>query len=49
MLKLTTSCFRSQYQIATITDAGIDISASRENQTEWKFAEGLRGYGPQKQ
>ncbi|KAG7531716.1 hypothetical protein FFLO_04158 [Filobasidium floriforme] len=39
----------NKYQIATITDAGIDISASRENQTEWKFAEGLRGYGPQKQ
>lgn len=38
-----------QYQIATITNDGIDISASKESKTEWMFAEGLRGYGPQKQ
>lgn len=39
----------NKYQIATITNEGIEVSASKENQTEWKFAEGLRGYGPQKQ
>ncbi|KAJ9096016.1 hypothetical protein QFC21_005380 [Naganishia friedmannii] len=39
----------NKYQIATITASGVDISASKSNETEWKFAEGLRGYGPQKQ
>ena len=38
-----------QYQIATITAEGVDISASKTSETQWKFAEGLRGYGPQKQ
>ncbi|KAJ9095192.1 hypothetical protein QFC19_007647 [Naganishia cerealis] len=39
----------NKYQIATITAQGVDISASKSSDTEWKFAEGLRGYGPQKQ
>lgn len=38
-----------QYQIATITAEGVDISAFKTSETQWKFAEGLRGYGPQKQ
>ena len=38
-----------QYQIATITDKGVSISDSRSSETEWKFAEGLRGYGAQEQ
>lgn len=42
------SCLR-QYQIATVTQDGVDISASRSAETYWKFAEGLRGYGGQKQ
>ncbi|GHJ87911.1 hypothetical protein NliqN6_4313 [Naganishia liquefaciens] len=39
----------NKYQIATITADGVDISASKTSETQWKFAEGLRGYGPQKQ
>ncbi|KAJ9111547.1 hypothetical protein QFC20_002520 [Naganishia adeliensis] len=39
----------NKYQIATITAQGVEISASKSSETEWKFAEGLRGYGPQKQ
>lgn len=37
-----------QYQIATITSAGIEISESKSNETNWMFAEGLRGYGAQR-
>jgi len=39
----------NKYQIATVTAEGVDISASRSAETYWKFAEGLRGYGAQKQ
>jgi 20S proteasome subunit beta 7 len=38
-----------QYQIATITDKGVDISESRTLDTYWSFAEGIRGYGAQTQ
>lgn len=38
-----------QYQIATVSDDGVFISESRSSETEWKFAEGLRGYGAQEQ
>lgn len=38
-----------QYQIATITAEGIQISDSKSSKTEWGFAEGLRGYGGQTQ
>lgn len=38
-----------QYQVATITEEGVKISDSRSAATEWKFAEGLRGYGAQTQ
>lgn len=39
----------SQYQIATITGNGADISGSLKLETTWGFAEGLRGYGAQTQ
>ncbi|KII84727.1 hypothetical protein PLICRDRAFT_126612 [Plicaturopsis crispa FD-325 SS-3] len=35
----------NKYQIATITAAGPTISDSQQSETEWSFAEGLRGYG----
>ncbi|KAJ6510417.1 proteasome endopeptidase complex beta subunit [Mycena sanguinolenta] len=38
-----------QYQIATITAKGVDISESRKLETAWSFAEGIRGYGAQTQ
>ncbi|KAJ7046501.1 proteasome endopeptidase complex beta subunit [Mycena alexandri] len=38
-----------QYQIATITAAGVHISESRKLETSWGFAEGIRGYGAQTQ
>lgn len=38
-----------QYQIATITAEGIHISDAKSAETEWRFAEGLRGYGAQEQ
>ncbi|KAF7313251.1 Proteasome subunit beta [Mycena kentingensis (nom. inval.)] len=38
-----------QYQIATVTAEGIDISESRKLETQWSFAEGIRGYGAQTQ
>ncbi|KAJ7074513.1 proteasome endopeptidase complex beta subunit [Mycena amicta] len=38
-----------QYQIATITADGVDISDSRKLETSWSFAEGIRGYGAQTQ
>ncbi|KAK4689087.1 20S proteasome subunit beta 7, partial [Tremellales sp. Uapishka_1] len=39
----------NKYQIATVTEEGVWISESRSAETEWKFAEGLRGYGGQLQ
>jgi len=37
----------NKFQIATITAAGISISESRQLETSWSFAEGIRGYGAQ--
>ncbi|KAK2459831.1 hypothetical protein APHAL10511_008152 [Amanita phalloides] len=37
----------NKYQIATITADGIKISESRQLDTAWAFAEGIRGYGAQ--
>lgn len=39
----------NKYQIATITAEGIHISDAKSAETEWRFAEGLRGYGAQEQ
>jgi len=39
----------NKYQIATITDQGPSISESQISETEWAFAEGIRGYGAQTQ
>ncbi|KIR75255.1 20S proteasome subunit beta 7 [Cryptococcus deuterogattii CA1014] len=39
----------NKYQVATITEEGVKISDSKSAATEWKFAEGLRGYGAQTQ
>ncbi|ORX34595.1 nucleophile aminohydrolase [Kockovaella imperatae] len=39
----------NKYQIATISNDGVKISDSKSSETEWGFAEGLRGYGPQTQ
>ncbi|KAH9011080.1 proteasome endopeptidase complex beta subunit [Lactarius pseudohatsudake] len=39
----------NQYQIATITADGAEISASLKLETSWGFAEGIRGYGAQTQ
>jgi len=39
----------NQYQIATITANGADISGSLKLETAWGFAEGIRGYGAQTQ
>ncbi|KAI0294101.1 proteasome endopeptidase complex beta subunit [Multifurca ochricompacta] len=39
----------NQYQIATITANGVDISGSLKLETAWGFAEGIRGYGSQTQ
>lgn len=38
-----------QYQIASVTADGVKISDSKSAETEWGFAEGLRGYGAQEQ
>lgn len=38
-----------QYQIATITAEGVKISETRSAETQWSFAEGIRGYGAQTQ
>lgn len=35
----------TQFQIATVTEAGVEISESLKSETQWAFAEGLRGYG----
>lgn len=39
----------NKFQIATITEDGSSISEDITLDTEWKFAEGLRGYGAQTQ
>jgi len=39
----------NKYQVATITNAGHTISESKELETSWSFAEGIRGYGSQTQ
>ncbi|CAE6504023.1 unnamed protein product [Rhizoctonia solani] len=39
----------NKFQIATITEQGITIGESMEAQTEWAFADKIRGYGPQEQ
>ncbi|TCD64669.1 Proteasome subunit beta type-7 [Steccherinum ochraceum] len=38
-----------KYQIATVTDAGVNISEPLKLETSWSFAEGIRGYGSQTQ
>nr|GAT54390.1 predicted protein [Mycena chlorophos] len=38
-----------QYQLATITKDGVEITESRKLETTWDFAEGIRGYGAQTQ
>ena len=38
-----------QYQIATVTEAGVNISEQKGLETSWDFAEGIRGYGAQTQ
>ncbi|CAE6447716.1 hypothetical protein ACGC1H_003363 [Rhizoctonia solani] len=39
----------NKFQIATVTEQGIKIGESMEAQTEWAFADKIRGYGPQEQ
>jgi len=39
----------NKYQVATITEKGVDISESKHLETSWSFAEGIRGYGAQTQ
>ncbi|KAF9554406.1 proteasome endopeptidase complex beta subunit [Agrocybe pediades] len=39
----------NKYQVATITEAGVNISDSKYLETAWSFAEGIRGYGAQTQ
>jgi 20S proteasome subunit beta 7 len=39
----------NKYQIATITAEGTSITESRNLETQWSFAEGIRGYGAQTQ
>lgn len=41
--------FVRQFQIATVTAEGVDISDPIELETSWGFAEGIRGYGAQTQ
>ncbi|KAH6896222.1 nucleophile aminohydrolase [Coprinopsis sp. MPI-PUGE-AT-0042] len=38
-----------KYQIATVTEKGVNISESKYLTTSWSFAEGIRGYGAQTQ
>ncbi|KDN39052.1 hypothetical protein RSAG8_09088, partial [Rhizoctonia solani AG-8 WAC10335] len=37
----------NKFQIATVTEKGINIGESMEAQTEWSFADRIRGYGAQ--
>lgn len=39
----------NKFQVAKITKSGADISPSMSVETEWGFAEGIRGYGAQTQ
>jgi len=39
----------NKYQIATVTEAGVTIVDAKPLETQWAFAEGIRGYGPQTQ
>lgn len=39
----------NKYQIATITAQGPKIYDAQRSETEWSFAEGIRGYGAQTQ
>jgi len=39
----------NKYQIAVVTEKGVSISDSKFSDTEWAFAEKLRGYGAQTQ
>lgn len=39
----------NKFQIGTVTAKGVNVSESRSVKTEWAFAEGIRGYGPQTQ
>ncbi|KAI9636035.1 nucleophile aminohydrolase [Dioszegia hungarica] len=39
----------NKYQTATVTSEGVKISDSKSVETEWGFAESLRGYGAQNQ
>lgn len=48
---LSLSLFRpfAKFQIATVTKQGVQIGEPKSVDTDWSFAEGLRGYGPQTQ
>jgi len=37
----------NKYQIAVVSEKGVTISESRHAETEWSFAEQIRGYGAQ--
>ncbi|CAO1616889.1 unnamed protein product [Parajaminaea phylloscopi] len=39
----------NRFQIATVNSAGVHISEPKSVPTSWSWAEGLRGYGPQRQ
>ncbi len=39
----------NQFQIATVNQNGVTIGDSESVSTDWRFAEGIRGYGPQNQ
>lgn len=39
----------NKFQIATVTERGVHIGDSESLETEWSFAEGIRGYGAQTQ
>jgi len=39
----------NKFQIASITAEGVEVSPPRAVDTEWNFAEKIRGYGPQTQ
>ena len=45
----THSSSRSQFQIATVTSEGVEVSETKSAETTWGFAEKLRGYGAQTQ
>ena len=39
----------NKFQIATVTAKGVSVSDSESLETNWSFAEGIRGYGAQTQ